>query len=1031
MIGLSKSVVEGTLSKVKAAIEDETKLKLTVQSDLVFITGEFEMMQSFLNVADAGERIKNKAVKTWVRQLRDLAYDAEDCIELVIHLDPKPSWWRRLLILPCLPAVTLPIDDAAAEIKELKDRVEYVSQRNMRYNLIADFGSGANIKSAAVQLDLERRRLDISIPVEEAKNKGSLVIDLTELIPNTEDHPDLGVISVWGTGGDLGVASIIRKAYDDSEIRNNFQCRGWAKLTHPFNPLKILRSLLIQFCTNTSTGPPNRQGEALDADSLPRTVASEGQVIREFVNHVNTKRYLVVLEDLSTIAEWDALRIYLPDRGNGSHVIVSTQHFDVASLCVGQPHKVSEFRKFTPDHSVYVFSKEVIGAGDVGCDADDLIGRDTEKVELINQIDEVSCVISVWGIAGVGKSALVRSVYRKYLNDRTKDSRSYINAWVNVPSPFNLRELCRSLLLHMSSVPATTKQVAAAQLANLTNPIDLCRRLLSGDTRCLIVIDGLQSTQEWDNIKQALSFGKASCIILVTNELSVANHCSGRDQFVLNVKGLADDHATQLFNKELEKQHNPIVPDDMEEQTKLIVNRCGGLPKLIVSVACFLAKNVDWEATNSNFIQQLESNQELASVRSIFGWLDSYFHTCPDFLKPCIFYLSIFPPRHGIRRRRLVRRWIAEGYARDTDGNLAEVNGEDYLSRLVDHSMLATAGKAGTGTETGRQMAKCYVNDFFREYIVSRRMEEDHVFALEGRCSQTTRRTGRHLVIHGSWDRDENVFNRIDFSRLRSLTVFGDCWEPFFTSDKMRVLRVLDLEGVTEGLTDDDIKNMVKRLPRLKFLSLRGCKGISRLPESLGRLRQLETLDIRNTAISWLPDTIVKMKKLQYVRAGVKGHTSASNNATSWVSSCLSCRPVGDQAVGVEVPCGFDELTNLHTLGVIKATAAGLIELRKLSQLRKLGVSGINRKNHEELRAVVSGHGHLESLSVWLDKADKQGFNDRVLDTVDEFKRPEKLRRLKLCGHLEELPVWIQDLTKLDNLHVSKTPAQDPSLPVT
>jgi hypothetical protein len=51
--------------------------------------------------------------------------------------------------------------------------------------------------------------------------------------------------------------------------------------------------------------------------------------------------------------------MYLPDKGNGSQIIVSTQQFDIASLCTGQPHKVSEFRKFTADHSVCVFFKEV------------------------------------------------------------------------------------------------------------------------------------------------------------------------------------------------------------------------------------------------------------------------------------------------------------------------------------------------------------------------------------------------------------------------------------------------------------------------------------------------------------------------------------------------------------------------------------------------------------------------------------------------------------------------------------------------
>ena len=92
-----------------------------------------------------------------------------------------------------------------------------------------------------------------------------------------------------------------------------------------------------------------------------------------------------------------------------------------------------------------------------GDDDTDLIGRDTEKEEQIEQIDEVSRVISVWGIAGVGKSALVRSAYCKYLKNRANFAglnMSFIHGWVNVPHPFNLREFCRTLVLNLSSKPA-------------------------------------------------------------------------------------------------------------------------------------------------------------------------------------------------------------------------------------------------------------------------------------------------------------------------------------------------------------------------------------------------------------------------------------------------------------------------------------------------------------------------------------------------------------------------------------------------
>ena len=269
-------------------------------------------------------------------------------------------------------------------------------------------------------------------------------------------------------------------------------------------------------------------------------------------------------------------------------------------------------------------------------------------------------------------------------------------------------------------------------------------------------------------------------------------------------------------------------------------------------------------------------------------------------------------------------RWVAEGYFRDTKDTTAEEKGEILFSMLVNLSMIQPPMCKAI---THMRMIRCQVSAFFHEYFISRPDEENIIFALEvfalkGRCLPTTRRTGRHLVIESSWDRDRIVFESIDFSRLRSLTVFGE-WESFFISNSMKVLRVLDLENAT-GVTDKDLELMVKHLPRLKFLSLRGSSGIHHLPSSLGELRQLETLDVRHTSIVTLPASITKLKKLQYIRAGTT--FPAGEPSTP-------CR--SHKLVGVEVPIGIDKLTALHTLGVVNAGLArgkdSLKELKKIT----------------------------------------------------------------------------------------------------
>jgi Leucine-rich repeat (LRR) protein len=524
------------------------------------------------------------------------------------------------------------------------------------------------------------------------------------------------------------------------------------------------------------------------------------------------------------------------------------------------------------------------------------------------------------------------------------------------------------------------------------------------------------------------------------------------------------------------------------ELLKHIIAKCGGIPRIIATIAEELAENLQEletsEATyllkgvNDDFMGMVETYTEFLSLGGLFSWMQSYFDACPDSLKPCIFYLSVFPMGHNIKRRRLLRRWIAEGYSRDTSSSTSEENGEKLLCELINLSII----------HHEESKVHCQVNGFFHEYIISRPMEDNLVFALEGNCSLNSECAGKHLTISSSWDRDIIVFTSMDLSRLRSLTVFGE-WRSFFISADMGLLRVLDLTD-TSNATNDDLEQIGKVLPRLKFLSVRGCKGISILPESLCGLNQLQTLDVRHTSIVMVSPAIIKLKKLQYVRAGttilsevyddaamtcvplsdsdqpstplqdsdgtaatlpaqivdiptsapsatLPAQTfdvqtpaqSASYMPRSSISSLLSklCRTRKHYNGGVKVPSGIGELTALHTLGVVDVNVAGgkaiLKELRKLTQLRKLGVSGINRGNSQELCSAISGHAHLESLSVRLDK-DKDGL---FFDLDNITQPPKTLKSLKLYGDAKILPSWLMHHANLKkgNLEMNVVTQED------
>jgi len=116
--------------------------------------------------------------------------------------------------------------------------------------------------------------------------------------------------------------------------------------------------MVAQFYTNSCL----QKGIVINVDELKRIevmATMEGGLIEAFMDKVNENRYLIVLENMSTIGYWDTIRTYLPDRKNGSWVIVSTQQCEIASLCIGHSYQVSEVKQYSAEHSVCVFFEEV------------------------------------------------------------------------------------------------------------------------------------------------------------------------------------------------------------------------------------------------------------------------------------------------------------------------------------------------------------------------------------------------------------------------------------------------------------------------------------------------------------------------------------------------------------------------------------------------------------------------------------------------------------------------------------------------
>jgi hypothetical protein len=197
------------------------------------------------------------------------------------------------------------------------------------------------------------------------------------------------------------------------------------------------------------------------------------------------------------------------------------------------------------------------------------ITPDQEEI-MLRKIGHVG-VNAVWGATGVGKSALLR--YRYYLimayslklieetdfpmlpkDGPYKWPRYERFGWVDVTGePFDLAEFSRRLLLDFHSNDPREMEKAAVAVIQGHNPIQCCYEIIRRQ-KCLVVVDGLRSTRDWDSIKQAFwcHQNSDSCIFVITTDKRIAEHCFADDPWwgaINHITPLDDTSALNLFKK--------------------------------------------------------------------------------------------------------------------------------------------------------------------------------------------------------------------------------------------------------------------------------------------------------------------------------------------------------------------------------------------------------------------------------------------------------------------------------------------------
>ncbi|GJN00865.1 hypothetical protein PR202_ga18086 [Eleusine coracana subsp. coracana] len=224
IFSLTEVAVRSLLCKLVCLLSQGSWLVQGVQGELQFIKDELESMNAFLRTLTMSEGHDDQ-VRISMKQVKEIAYDAEDCIDAFTHhlYEPLRMGFRRKMI--CMLGKLGCRHPIAIQLQELKTRVQDIGERRSRYGVVLPKavlrGGGPQFtKHASLRLDPQLHALF----TEETQLVG--IDEPRDALVNwiMEDDIRLRVLSIVGFGG-LGKTTLARMVCESPLVKSSdFQC---------------------------------------------------------------------------------------------------------------------------------------------------------------------------------------------------------------------------------------------------------------------------------------------------------------------------------------------------------------------------------------------------------------------------------------------------------------------------------------------------------------------------------------------------------------------------------------------------------------------------------------------------------------------------------------------------------------------------------------------------------------------------------------------------------------------------------------
>ncbi|XP_047944127.1 putative disease resistance RPP13-like protein 1 [Salvia hispanica] len=274
--------------------KNEISLIRGLDKEAAKLAGSLDTIQQLLNDAES-RTIPGGAVKSWLRKLEDMAFDADNVLdELKYHHLSKqikpmmPTKPMKQKVLSCFSSFshTRHPRNIALKIQEINENLESIYKEGAGLGLKETLAT--NVPTLPT-FETDSFTLD---PIFIGRDE--LVSEIVEII-NTSTTTNERVVSIFaivGMGG-MGKTTLTRNVFHHPKIKTHFGSHLWVHVSQIFDPIILFKKILkeLPFCDQVETESSQDILDNTSFDQVEVQSRQDFQKMTSFVEGEDQSRY--------------------------------------------------------------------------------------------------------------------------------------------------------------------------------------------------------------------------------------------------------------------------------------------------------------------------------------------------------------------------------------------------------------------------------------------------------------------------------------------------------------------------------------------------------------------------------------------------------------------------------------------------------------------------------------------------------------------------------------------------------------------